>query len=774
LEELAGIKTLRGIVAWIEERAPHGAPPSTASAASAETHSVVAVAGSPSRAPAGPAAPLSDSLLAIVSERTGYPVEMLDLDLDLEADLSIDSIKRIEILGALNEQTGLAEKLGDQRDELLEELAGIKTLRGIVAWIEERSPHAASTPAATLAAPMAASTGAVASASPAAPLADSLLAIVSERTGYPVEMLDLDLDLEADLSIDSIKRIEILGALNEQTGLAEKLGDQRDELLEELAGIKTLRGIVAWIEERSTGAIPAAETNGAVPMNGSSASPASNGTAASTTPNGFAGNLRRFRFEVRAAPSAGLNGTRLDGCAFAIIDDTLGVAGALCGLLESLGASATVLPAEGELDRIDGLVDLSRLSPASGPDDVKRLFRLAKRALGAEARWIVAATGMGGAFGYGRNGSGRPGQGGVAGLLRSLSKERPDVHVRAIDLDPGADPARLAEQLVQEILSTGGPVEVAYFGEERRELAIVPAPLERNGGGAAGLDETSVVLVTGGARGIAAYLSIELARRHHCALELVGRSPMPAGEEPAEIAGIDDPRELKRRLIGLAAGARPAEIERRLREILAAREIRATLAAIEAAGGRARYHSVDVRSGAAFGALIDEIHALHGRIDAVFHAAGLIEDKLVVHKTAESFERVFDTKVAGALTLVDKLREDTRLIVFFSSAAAVFGNAGQTDYAAANDVLDRLAVHLAENRSMRAISVAWGPWDSAGMVSEELRREYDRRGIGLIPLQAGVAGLLAEIDEPHADAPRVVLMAADARFADSAAFDQGP
>ena len=109
-----------------------------------------------------------------------------------------------------------------------------------------------------------------------------------------------------------------------------------------------------------------------------------------------------------------------------------------------------------------------------------------------------------------------------------------------------------------------------------------------------------------------------------------------------------------------------------------------------AEGARERFLGV-------IGGLIDEIRAHHGRIDAVFHAAGLIEDKLVAHKTAESFERVFDTKVAGALTLVEKLRDDTRLIVFFSSAAAVFGNAGQTDYAAANDVLDRLAIHLSES-----------------------------------------------------------------------------
>ena len=709
--------------------------------------------------PGATARPLSVALLAIVSERTGYPIEMLDLDLDLEADLSIDSIKRIEILGALNEEAGLAERLGDRRDELLEELAGIKTLRGIVAWIEERAPIPAAEPVASAAERVASGAPVAATAIAAPSIPEALLSIVSERTGYPPEMLDLDLDLEADLSIDSIKRIEILGALNEETKLAERLGDRRDELLEELAGIKTLRGIVAWIEERSASPVVDAAPRS---TNGSAATGATNGsTPVAVEP----GALRRFRFEVRPTGPAERNGARLEGRSFAITDDGRGVAAALAELLGALGASSEIVGADASLDRVDGLVDLGMLAPDSGPEDVKTLFRLVKRALEGGAGWIVAATGMGGAFGYGRNGSGRPGQGGAAGFLRSLSKERPEVHVRAVDLDPAGDPRRLAAQLVEEILSTGGPVEIGYAGEERRELTIVPAPLEA-ADSASGLDARSVVLVTGGARGITAHLSVGIARRFGCALELVGRSPRPDGEDPPELAEADDERTLKQRLIALSPGARPAEIERRMREVLAAREIRATLAAIHAAGGRARYHSTDVRAPAAFGAVIEEIYGVHGRLDVAIHAAGLIEDKLLVHKTQESFERVFDTKVSGALTLVERLRSDTRLVVFFSSAAGIYGNAGQTDYAAANDVLDRLALHLAESGPMRAISVAWGPWDSAGMVSPELRREYARRGIGLIPLDEGVAGLLAEIDRPQADAARIVLMgAADPRAA---------
>ena len=76
------------------------------------------------------------------------------------------------------------------------------------------------------------------------------MAIVSERTGYPVDMLDPDLDLEAELSIDSIKRIEILGELAERVGLPGMDESGVDEsVIEELALIKTLRGIVDWVED---------------------------------------------------------------------------------------------------------------------------------------------------------------------------------------------------------------------------------------------------------------------------------------------------------------------------------------------------------------------------------------------------------------------------------------------------------------------------------------------------------------------------------------------
>jgi NAD(P)-dependent dehydrogenase (short-subunit alcohol dehydrogenase family) len=170
---------------------------------------------------------------------------------------------------------------------------------------------------------------------------------------------------------------------------------------------------------------------------------------------------------------------------------------------------------------------------------------------------------------------------------------------------------------------------------------------------------------------------------------------------------------------------------------------------------------VDVRSTRAFGKLIDGIYERHGRLDGVIHGAGVIEDKLLEHKTRESFDRVFDTKVKGALTLIRKLREGVSFVVFFSSVSSAFGNRGQTDYAAANDLLDKLAHHLNHKLAGRVLSVNWGPWDSRGMVSPELRREYARLGIGLIPLASGPDRLLAELGQAGTAPAQVILMSAE-------------
>jgi acyl transferase domain-containing protein len=153
------------------------------------------------------------SLLNVVSEKTGYPAEMLEMDMDMEADLGIDSIKRVEIFGAMR---AIYPDLPKVDPEVFAELRTLGQVGEHIRKTLPGTPTASTTP--ITAAPVVVETAVTAAApSGSSPSADAvsaaLLAVVSEKTGYPAEMLESDMDMEADLGIDSIKRVEIFGAM---------------------------------------------------------------------------------------------------------------------------------------------------------------------------------------------------------------------------------------------------------------------------------------------------------------------------------------------------------------------------------------------------------------------------------------------------------------------------------------------------------------------------------------------------------------------------------
>jgi NAD(P)-dependent dehydrogenase (short-subunit alcohol dehydrogenase family) len=183
----------------------------------------------------------------------------------------------------------------------------------------------------------------------------------------------------------------------------------------------------------------------------------------------------------------------------------------------------------------------------------------------------------------------------------------------------------------------------------------------------------------------------------------------------------------------------PAAIESAYRKIQQEREIRSTLAAIQQAGSIVEYHSVDVTNAAAFGIFIDGVYARNGKIDGVIHGAGVIEDKLIRDKTTDSFDRVVSPKVLGALTIAQRLRPETlQFLVFFSSVSARYGNRGQGDYAAANEVLNKLARWLNSRWPGRIVSLNWGPWNTDnGMVSSALAAQFAKAGVQMISSDIG-------------------------------------
>jgi acyl carrier protein/NAD(P)-dependent dehydrogenase (short-subunit alcohol dehydrogenase family) len=193
----------------------------------------VTVAAAPPPPPPKPAAdPVKDRILALVAEKTGYPADMLALDLDLEADLGVDTVKQAEVFA------GVREAYNIPREENLR-LRDFPTLAHVIQFVRDRRPDLA-----VQAAPVPAPAPAPAPAKPAAdPVLERILALVVEKTGYPAEMLDPDLDLEADLGVDTVKQAELFAAVREVYNIP------REETLR-LRDFPTLAHVVKFVRDR--------------------------------------------------------------------------------------------------------------------------------------------------------------------------------------------------------------------------------------------------------------------------------------------------------------------------------------------------------------------------------------------------------------------------------------------------------------------------------------------------------------------------------------------
>ena len=266
-----------------------------------------------------------------------------------------------------------------------------------------------------------------------------------------------------------------------------------------------------------------------------------------------------------------------------------------------------------------------------------------------------------------------------------------------------------------------------------------------------------VALVTGGARGITAHAAHELAV-DGATLVLVGRSAGPTGPESPETVTALEEKALRRVLVELAGRSGQqvdlGAVAERSRAVLADREARMTIASLRATGATVDYRSADLRDEAQVAGLVDGITEDHGRLDVVVHGAGVLDDRLLRDKSPASFDHVFHTKTDSAYLLARHLDpERVRLVALFGSVAGRFGNAGQTDYAAGNEVLAALARRLDAAWPGRVVAMCWGPWAGGGMVTPELERRFRERGVEPITPELGRRLFHDELDRgSHGDA----------------------
>lgn len=328
---------------------------------------------------------------------------------------------------------------------------------------------------------------------------------------------------------------------------------------------------------------------------------------------------------------------------------------------------------------------------------------------------------------------------GLEGLSRTLRKEWPATRTFAWTLESAA-----ATHVAQGLRHGYADGEIAASGAlfSGAPGGALSPPL------APPIAEPGVWLVTGGARGVTAACAIELARTAGGTILLAGRSAETPW--PSDLPPSNDLKLLRGLLVERSRSkgerATPAEIDRTARGLLAGAEIRETLGAIRRAGAEAAYIALDAGDGVAVTRGLKEAQQKFGPISGWIHGAGVLADRLATDKTEAELRRVFSPKVGGLTNILAAIKpQQLRHIAFFSSAAAFFGNKGQSDYAMANALLASAGRSLAQAApGIRVKVYHWGPW-AGGMVDGALANHFEAQGIPLIPVDEGARIFVSEL-----------------------------
>ena len=686
-----------------------------------------------------------DDIYNVIAEKTGYPANMLNGEMDLEADLGIDSIKKVEIFSRLQE-VGFVGELDS------EQINGIRTLNDIAALMgkgesEPEGPEALATKDSHN---------------------DILLKVITEKTGYPADILTPNMALEADLGVDSIKKVEILSSLQE---LEPGLEQVPPETLQNASTIGDLLAVLQSVGD------PKPEPNVVEEVKTEVLEPLNFGTVPS---------LDRIVVRAESLPRSHLTNklTLEKGARIWVTDDGGTLSACVVALLKQKGFRARLIAANRverikEPEELDGLILMAPDSQQEGHQekfifDAFRLLRLCSRGLRNMGRKgtsiMVTVSRNDGDFGLrGLRNLAACYAGGLAGLSKTVTQEWPEVHAKAIDLATSFLSDEMAADRLMETLFYGSLREIGITPDGPTVPGLSKSPLSDqtdNLDSVSPLGEGDPLVVTGGARGVTAEVAKALVAEWNPTLIILGRSPVPENE-PIWLKGVSGVAEVKKALATHLNLTKPKQLEAEYRKIISAREITEFFAELDELQANYEYHSVDVREKGAVKQVLRKVRKKHGPIRGLVHGAGVLADKGIEDKTDTQFREVFSTKVAGISHLMSGLDpEDLRCLVLFSSSTARYGRRGQVDYGVANEVLNKMAQYYRLRLPRcRTMAINWGPWDG-GMVGPGLKKVFLDEGISTIPLRAGALHLVQELLLPPGRDAEVVVLGPTPRLDD--------
>ena len=758
-----------------------------------------AAPGSPAPAPSPGADELVREFVAEFASATGYPDDVIEPDLDLEADLGVDSVKRAQVIAALASRHGIAEEdldlSGAATIALLAQRlarAADRTTDAPRAVAEEDDPILPVTPDGADATATGERDGSAAlGAAPGSPApapspgADELVrefvAEFASATGYPDDVIEPDLDLEADLGVDSVKRAQVIAALASRHGIAEE-----DLDLSGAATIALLAQRLARAADRTTDAPESAAPS---PVEqAEQAGPVESETALRYLPRAIVRDLRQSPCAPRnlrglrllLVPAADqdltertralLEDVGADVWVSAVPDPELGNG------IDQAGFAANLAAEHRRCGPRDGIVDLATYRPsrdalALGAAEFSAAWRRQYAQLfsvyreyyedlaGAADRAVVAVlTSCGG--GYGLKGATTGDALGCmsVGFVKSLAKELPELGLCLVDVDDG-DRALAADRLVQELAAGSDDDEVGYLGDQRHVIKVVPVPVSPAPDHREDIE--GAIVFSGGSRGIALECALALADSDLAAvggrpspIVILGRSRL---DDPVSLPYLDlsdeefdrAQPEIMRALHRSDPSIRPMGLQQRFRRIVNDRLLRRTIRRLEDGSAPIEYVTCDVNDADQVARVMADVRSRHGGVRGVVHTAGLESLGLLPKKNYALAEKVVETKVQGFYNLVHAVDPDAlEFLVAFTSISGRFGMDGQTEYTAGAAAVSALCSQLSRrHRSTRVVALDWTAWAEVGMATHHSVQEVQeqQRGLRYLPPEEGCRHFLREL-----------------------------
>ena len=784
---LADYPTLSHMIGYIQRMtggrdAPSPAPtaavqPMTASQESAPDPSPMASAAVSDDA-------MVETVVGVVVDHTGYPADFIELDQDLEGELGIDTVKQAEIMADIRDRFALPI----DEDFVLSDHPTLNHMMGYIQRMQGGQAAPVSSPA-VVSEPVPAPSMASQSNEPAVSSSNTstshpeieavLIEVVVSHTGYPADFIEMDQDLEGELGIDTVKQAEIMGDIRDRFSLPVDedfvLGDH-----------PTLNHFTAYIVKMQGGDALSANSS----LQADVGQPSNPSVHHGLTVEG----TRRWQVEIEECP--GLPSALNVSGTVVVTDDGWGIAQAVCKTLESQGVASVRVGFESKVrdpsEMNEGGHRVLRADPGNvehlawiedqlGDQPLGGLLHLAPLKLASE-RWSedtlpsaqidLAAQGWFGllkALGerlpeengfvasvtaldgrHGNNGHRfNAVQAGASGVTKSYAFERPDVRCRALDLHPDIvlEAPRAAELVLGDILALGGEVEVGLDRDERRWAMVAFA--EDLVSEATPLTGDDVWLVSGGGSGVTAASILGVAKASQQAgahFHLLGRSTLIESTSDwldwTDEQLAEEKNNLRERLVDAKHDGKVTMVEwnRAWQAFTRSLDVYRTMASIEKTGNHATYHAADVMDSDRLSAIASEL----GRpITGVVHGAGLEDSKLVKDKGHDVFDRVVRVKVDGWRSLMKAVNasgvEHPTFACCFTSVAGRFGNGGQTDYAAANSILDAEMARLTAGGHSRAVAIGWTGWRDVGMATRgSIEAVFAAAGIETLSVEDGV------------------------------------